>query len=981
MLPVSLVFFFSGLAALIYELLWLRHLGLIFGNTVQAAATVLTAYMLGLAAGAHIGGRVAYRLRRPIFAFGIMETGIGVYALLMPFMFLVARSAYRLLYQEVSDGAAFLTAVRFALGILILIVPTSLMGATLPVLAKGLLRSHTGFGKRFGILYGMNTLGAAAGLMLSGFLLIPTFGITSTNLIAVGLNAAVAVSAIFLSTVISRKTDTVSSQAEPIDIEPEARTSRAKTLYTGAAISGFLALALEVVWLRALILVFGSTTYSFSAMLTVFLLGIALGSALLSWIADHVKQPVAVFALAQLGIGLYTLVSMRWFNAMPDALIAQLVRFDFAWTGMLIAKFTITLIFLLPVTMLFGMAFTAIVKSVRAIQASSSRTVGEVYTSNTIGAALGSTIGGFCLLPILGVEKTLIALGFVSLIVGACYCLLRGVSRGARVASLAICIVCVVIGVFYPPRWDKQLLSAGPFFSPWNYVLDGDITLRHNLASERLLHYKEGKTALVSVVQGADEDLFFSCNGKVEADSTPRSMVLQRMMGHLPMLFHPDASRVVNIGLGAGVTFGSLGCYPVDHLEVVEIEPAVREVVRIWGKRNHHILDHPKALVTINDGRNHLFATAERYDVITSDPFEPVMAGAANLYTVEHFRQARMRLYDDGIMCQYLPLYELSREDYSSILRSFVNVFPRSVLFFVGFDTIILGLNDNAELRMETVIKRFEIPAVRESLSELGFTSPEMILGMYAIDLEHDRDFVRSGRLNTDAHPFVEFSAPKSSLHYTTDINQNVLLEQFTDIPHDLLSGLTADQRDSVLRSHEALRTTLVANGLRQRGSLRENVALLLKAADAAPDNPVIKNELAAALWASAQIAQRADMMDQAEIQFKMSLKQDPRGFWPLHHLVILSMRSGQVERARKYLERGLAAYPSSPLFIALRGKFHGTLGDLDRACEDLRNAIEALPNRAVFWEDYAFFLKRKGEHAESENASKEAERLMRKVQ
>jgi spermidine synthase len=980
MLPVSLVFFFSGLAALIYELLWLRHLGLIFGNTVQAAATVLTAYMLGLATGAHIAGRSAHRLRRPLLAFGVLEAGIGLYAVLIPLMFLAARLIYRLLYQHVSDEPVFLTVVRFVLGLLILIVPTSLMGATLPVLARGFLRSHSGFGKRFGLLYGMNTLGAATGLMLCGFVLIPSFGIAITNYIAVGINATVGVTAIVLSSLIKLDADSGPLGSDSLESGPQTRSFRIQLLLIGAAISGFIALALEVVWFRALILVFGSTTYSFSAMLTVFLLGIALGSALLGWITDHVKQPVAVFVLAQLAIGLYTLVSMRWFNAMPDTLIAQLMHFDFSWTGMLTAKFSITLIFLLPVTMLLGVAFTAIVKAVREIRESSSRVVGDVYTVNTIGAALGSTIGGFCLLPILGIERTLMALAYASLIVGICFCLVGRVSTGVRATALAMSVFGAAIGVFFPPQWDKQLLSAGPFFAPWNYVQEGEIILRHNLASERLLYYKEGKTASVSVIQGADEDLFFSSNGKVEADTTARSMVLQRMMGHLPMLFHPTAERVVNIGLGAGVTFGALGCYPVEHLQVVEIEPAVKEVVKIWGERNHHILDHPKAVVTINDGRNHLFATAERYDVITSDPFEPVMAGAANLYTVEHFQQARRRLYDDGIMCQYLPLYELSGEDYASILRSFVSVFPRSVLFFAGFDTIILGLNRDAELRIESVIRQFEIPAVRESLSELGFTAPEMILGMYAIDLEQNRDFIRSGRLNTDSHPFVEFSAPKSTLHYTPDKNQEVLLEQFTDIPLELLSGLAADQRVGVLRSHEALRKTLVANGLRQRGSLQENVALLLEAAAEAPDNPVIRNELAAALWASAQVAQRANMMDHAEIQFTLSLKYDPRGFWPLHHLVVLSMRAGQVDRAREYLERGLAQFPTSPLFIALRGKFRGTLGDLEGACEDLRSAIAALPRRAVLWEDYSLFLERSGKHAESENARKEAKRLMGNV-
>ena len=171
--------------------------------------------------------------------------------------------------------------------------------------------------------------------------------------------------------------------------------------------------------------------------------------------------------------------------------------------------------------------------------------------------------------------------------------------------------------------------------------------------------------------------------------------MLQRMMGHLPMLFHPNPQQVLNIGLGAGVTFGAVSCYPAEHLEVVEFEPSVVNVAKIWGTKNHNVLDHPHVKVTINDGRNHLFTTSKSYDVITSDPFEPVMAGAANLYTVDFFELAKSKLSNDGIMAQYLPLYELSYDDYQMIMRSFAEVFPDCIIFFTGFDTILLGAKNN----------------------------------------------------------------------------------------------------------------------------------------------------------------------------------------------------------------------------------------------------------------------------------------------
>ena len=951
MVPICFLLFFSGFAALTYEILWLRHLGLIFGNTVYAAATVMTAYMIGLAVGAHFAGKWAERLQRPIRFFGMLEMGIGIYALFVPLLFAAIHTLHIFAYQNISESLSFLTFLRFVLTILLLLIPTCFMGATLPVLSHGLLRQWERFGARLGLLYGTNTMGAVAGTLFCGFLLIPGLGLTTTNILAIGINAAVGISAWLLSASLDRPEQSLRTESH--GSRGHYWSTQAGVLLIAAGMSGFISLGFEIVWFRALILVFGSTTYSFSAMLSVFLIGIALGSMLLSWMADRIKMAVTLFCIALIGIGIYSLASLYWFTAMPEMMLGYLMKTSLTWPNMLTAKFGLAVVFLLLPTMLFGVAFASAAKAVREILPSSSRTVGLVYTTNTVGAAAGAVFVGFILLPAVGMETSLIVLSFLALVLGTALALAHTGSIQRKSVFALIPTICLAVIFLHPPNWDKQVLAAGPYFSPWSFIRDGRVIFSQLLKSKRLLFYKEGKTATVSVSKFPDEKLRFSINGKIEADTTRRSMTLQRMMGHLPMLFHPNPRHVLNIGLGAGVTFGALGCYPVDHLEVVEIEPEVRNVAEIWGKYNHRIIDDPRAIITINDGRNHLAVTSRKYDVITSDPFEPVMAGAANLYTVEHFRLAKSCLAEEGIMAQYLPLYELSKKDFLTIMRSFVHVFPNSLLFYTGWDTILLGFKDKTGMDSTAVKVKFEITPVRESLKELGFTRPEIILGMFVSDLSKDQTMFGPGPLNTDDHPVIEFSAPKSILHYTPDINQHVLKNHFSDIPEELVHGFSDIERTTITKGHEALEKTLSANILRgmikNENDVQKIFDLLFDAAKQAPENPVVRNELVKALINSANTLKRSGLLKQAFVQYQIALQYQPDDFWGLFHLSDIALRTQQTVYAKRWIDQGLRFYPESPLFIALHGRYKGRKGDIEGGWEDVRAALDALPQKWDF--------------------------------
>ena len=969
---IAVLPFLSGLAALIYELLWFRQLGLVFGNTVQAAATVMTAYMAGLALGAHIAGRRAPTLTRPARAFGLLELGIGLYALIVPALLALVRLVYCALYPHVSADSPWLTAIRLVLGLAALLLPTAFMGATLPLLARSVLPARRAFGRRLGILYGTNTAGAVTGTLLAGFILIPKVGLPRTNLVAVGVSLFVGITAIFAS-----HQHTVAPTLTSLQPCTEPRP-RLPLPLTAMALSGFLALAFEVTWFRTLVLIFGSTTYSFTVMLAVFLLGLSLGSLLLGWLCDRVPRPMTLFGALCAGIGFFTLVSLHLFTAVPVPFLAYLAGTGFRWRNIITAKAVIAAAFLLVPAIGFGGAFTAGARAVRDTVTASARAVGAASTVNTLGAALGAVSAGFLLLPLLGIENTLAALGRGVLALAALILIATPAARAGRwiLGTLAILLL-IAAAVVPAPGWDRQLLAAGPYFAPTNYTRPGAGGLKQKIASERLLYYAEGKTAVAAVTQGADEKLYFTMDGKVEADTAAHSMAIQRLMGHLPMLFHPAPRRVLNIGLGAGVTLGALNSYDVEHIEVVEIEPLVRECARIWGKFNHHVMADPRVQLTVNDARNHLLATREQYDVIASDPFEPVVAGAAGLYTVDHFSRARDRLRPHGLMSQFLPLYEMSENDFRMILRSFATVFPRCAVFFTGRDTVLLGARDELDLDMRRVAERLGNKRVASSLEEVGFAHAASILGALVVYSDEALGLVGPGRVNTDAHPVIEFSTPRSALHYTADTNQRALKRIFAPLPAAVLETLPGPARAQARNTRAALRLALDA-GIARASNVPSGVAerLLEQAAAIMSGNPVVRSDLVAMKVALAFHDLAARRGDAAAVKFRQALAAEPTAFRPLYYLARHALEANDLESAGQYLFRALTAYPDSPVLLGVRARLRARRGDPAGACRDLENAIRQLPRHARFWADYAVCLTAAGRPQEAARAEQRAAAL-----
>lgn len=949
MFKIAFLFFVSGCAALIYELLWFRQLGFIFGNTVYAATAVVTAFMTGLALGSLWIGRISAVCKRPLLWFAAFETCIGMYALLMPTLFVGIRLAYRWLYQDVSADLPTLMVFRFVLALIVMLFPTFLMGATLPLLARCLPSDGESFGRRLGWLYGVNTIGAVTGIVAGGFFLLPLIGLNWSNVAAAASNFAVAGMALLL----------MRGSASRVESVYEAPTGnrdnrQVRLALIGTLLAGFLALGFEVLWFRALVLVFGSTTYSFSVMLATFLAGIGLGSVVFGRLCDRFARPLVWLGVAQLISGAATLVALRSFDHQPEFLVQHLIEQGFEWRNLLVGQIAITAKSLMVPTLMMGLTFTATSKALQQIFGDPARAISLGYSWNTVGCVLGSLCAGFLLLPAAGLQLSLYTLAILACIVGAAYFVATIDRTWIRWSAATFAILLAATLAVPRVPWCREVLAAGAYFSPWNFVRDGKLAFAERLNSEELLFYREGTTATASVTRTDDMSLYFSMDGKVEADTTPRGMVVQRMIGHLPMLFHPNPKAVMNLGLGAGVTFGSLSCYPVDHLEVVEIEPAVTNVARIWNAYNHAVIEKTNAIVTINDGRNHLFCTPIKYDVITSDPFEPVVGGASHLFTVEHFRQARARLNPDGIMCQWVPMYEMSRHDFLTIIRSFVHIYPDSALFFTGLDVVMLGFNNKVHLDIRDVRAKFSIPSVSNSLADVGFTSPEAIMGMYVSDMGRAEKLTGPGPLNSDTLPIIEFSTPKSAVHFTAEQNQQVLLDNFTPLPAALLANSDTNSITAMNNEHDALRLALEASILRNAGRSDDSFVTLKKARDLAPANPVIRNELTAMLVSSADNLLIQGQLEDASHQFQTALQLNPREFWALFHMITLAMQANRPDYARATLDHALAAYPESPLIWMQKAKFELTTSDVASARKSMDHAITLAPTKPRVWTEAA---------------------------
>jgi len=694
------LFFLSGATGLVYELLWVRVLYQTFGSTLQSVTTVVAAYMGGLGLGAWLLGRRADRALRPAALYGWLEIAIGAFGGISPFALALVHRLYIGWASgfHLSGGAS--VALRFGLAALILLVPTTLMGGTLPVLTRAFTGADRNELQRsLGLLYGLNTLGAVMGTALAGLFLIEHVGIRASLWATAAVNVGLGVGALWLAQPLVVGSPT--REVPPAGGPPAAAGLLRSVALVLLAVTAFASLLDEIAWTRVLAMIVGGSTYAFTLVLLVFLLGIGIGSRIVARGRLPPARTAAYAALAQAVTAAGASVLFVVFRALPRYIIAifQVPTLD-ATERLLAMGVVVGGVVLVPAIGM-GMTFPLLTELLAPTDTARGADVGGAYALNTLGSIVGAVLTGFVLVVTLGTDVTLrvgVGINVVAALV-LVWLAARGVPEGSaehgalqfRVLTAAGLAMLAFVTALAAPHWSTRLIDLGPSIyarAPMNARMVTEF-LAHR--GSRQLMYAEGWNATVSVWDGIT-GRSLKVNGKADA-SDYGDMDTQIMAGLAPVAARPAARTAFVVGYGSGVTARVLSDVPgMQRIRVVEIEPAVLRAARYFLHVNDTVLARPNVSVVVDDARSALQLDSASYDVIASEPSNPWLAGVATLYTPEFFQVVRSRLADDGVFCQWVQLYQLPLPVVTGIVRNVRAVFPYVHLWFgAPGDVMVLG--------------------------------------------------------------------------------------------------------------------------------------------------------------------------------------------------------------------------------------------------------------------------------------------------
>ncbi|HOJ32896.1 MAG TPA: fused MFS/spermidine synthase [Candidatus Hydrogenedentes bacterium] len=778
---VLLLFFVvSGACGLLYQVVWTRKLVLLFGTTAYAVSTVLFIFFLGLGVGSFWGGRLSERTKSPLALYGWFEIIIGLWALAFIVFVGLGESLVCTLLRMFSFSRPVGILLRGVLALAFLFVPTTLMGATLPLLSKFATHSRRLIALRVGGLYTANTFGAVAGCALAGFILLARFGYTRSVFIGTVANCLVGVGALILHR-LSRAWDTdkpgESSASEVVSNEVETPALHAAWVVFAYAVCGFCALALEVLWTRLLVIVLVGTTYAFTTMLTALLSGLALGGMIGTLTADRTRRHVFWFGLLESLAGIGCIATLLLFAHAPERYEQMLFEAGRTWEAMTRAKFILSFTILFAPTFLFGMSFPFAVKAAAGFKGHWGRDVGILYGANTVGGLAGSLVGGFVLIPLLGTHYGILVLGALVCLVGVITGL---VGSGKRPVYIALV---VVVGA----------AALGIGFQASHGDVGKALTVSRMPKDNSLIKYQEGIEGTVAVSQ---EEAVTPCsnrvlwiNGVQATASIERGVKMNRFQGALPLLFEVSPRNVLLMCFGSGITCGMLSIGPVEHIDAVEISKDVVDVSPLFAVDNLNVHENSKVRFIIDDGRNYLLTTSQQYDLITFEPMPLALAGVSTFYTKEYYELCLRRLTDRGIVSQWVPLHSLNPEIVKSLVRTFADVFPEYTAWFINADLFLIGSKVPLQVDFEAARERLRAAPVRDALAEVELEDPVELVTSFLLDKAAVDAFAGTGRIMTDDRPWAEFEAPKLMFQNTVADSLQAILPfwQRSQVP---LSGL-----------------------------------------------------------------------------------------------------------------------------------------------------------------------------------------------
>jgi spermidine synthase len=755
-----LLFVGSGCSALIYEIVWFQLLELVIGASAVSMAVLLATFMGGMCLGSLYAPRISHS-HHPLRIYAFLEIGIAISGILLLY---AAPFAGGLMFRAVICG-------------LCLMPPTFLMGATLPVVARWIESTPRGV-SLLGLFYGGNIAGAVFGSLLAGFYLLRLHDMATATYVAVAINLIVAAIAFVFP-----KNRRIPPKPDPVPIKGDA------TVYVAIAISGLCAIGAEVIWTRILSLMLGGTVYAFSIIVAVFLIGLGLGSAAGSAIARWSSSPRRVFGIFQLLLTLaiawsaYMLTqSMPYWPIYPPLSRSMWFIFQLDLVRSLWA--------VLPPAFFWGANFPLALASAAPQERHAEELVARVYAANTAGAILGALLFSLVFIRWIGTQHAQQVMIILSALAGAL--ILRNAASAGVAALLGIGLA-MTVGPVPPP-----LVAYGRLMALRLGLVDSQT---QTPVAPDILYVGEGMNASIAISRTNNNVRNFHVSGKVEASSAPKDMQLQRMMGNLPALAHPNPKSVLIVGFGAGVTAGTFVLYPsIERIVICEIEPLIPQVVsQYFSNENNNVLKDPRVQVVYDDVRHYILTTNEKFDIITSDPIHPWVKGSAALYTREYFGLVRGHLNPGGVVTQWVPLYESGRRTIQSEIATFFDVFPSATLWSTNIsetapDLVMMGSENPLQVNLDDLNLRLYRPEylpVARSLQEVGFRSTIELFSTYLGRAPELRTWVAGAEINRDRNLRLQYLAG-TELNIVNDLTAYNEIAAYRRFPDGFFVGSDA---------------------------------------------------------------------------------------------------------------------------------------------------------------------------------------------
>ncbi len=787
--------FLSGASALTFEILWQRQMFLIFGASAPATTAVLTAIFLGIAFGSLLAMPILNRFQRPLIAFSLMETTIGLWGFCIPFLMPWTDRVYIFAAHELGEANPLLSGVRFALAIGLMLPATLCMGATIPVMVVGLSDRRKG---RVSTVYGVNTLGAVLGALMTGLFLIRILGMSQTRFVATGCNIVAAL--LGVSAANRRIESQVTLVEQTLDLMPGAGYSR-RQLGAMYFVAGYVALGLEVVWLRFLGIVNTNSTVTFSLTLSVYLLALGLGSLVLFPVLRRFMWPTTIFSTGNLAVAFASLMTLPVIYAAPTlnywrisepAANGTLTLSDIYSTEAII----IAVLMFFP-ALFMGLIYPAVCQSLAGSTADRAGWVSAAYFMGTLGSVAGILTLSMWVIPAVGLHSALALLVTMSAGLGCLsWILARTGSKRWLVAGIGLCLSGWAIAIAVESRPALREFTSRQEETRW---FEFSVPNPDSKVSE-IRRFKAGSSGTVIIKKQSDgDDYLVYVDDQLVASTNMEARVDALMLAHLPLLLHPDPADELTVGFGSGGTSHAITTYDIEAF-CVEIEPEVPRSASLLDRQNFGVLSHPKFHLILNDARDHLSIGNQSYDVIATDVTNLQYKQNSSLYTVEYFQLMQNKLRPDGIACAWIPMAAINTQELRILMKSFQHVFPHATLWYMNHTHtnfgILIGTPEELTIDFQRLQQSFQLPAVAENLKLISVTDPLQIIHSLHLDEHGYRRFCGNVLRHTDNDPILEFSSPLSFYQYNETFRDN-LQSTLALRPQDLrpwVRGLPEDQ-------------------------------------------------------------------------------------------------------------------------------------------------------------------------------------------